>query len=113
MREMSLCEEVLQVLEAQARARRFARVRRVRLEVGALAHVEPEAVRFSFDAVTRGTVAQGASLEIVPVAGEAWCGICGQAVPVTQRYDECPHCSSVLRQLTRGDELRIKDLEVE
>ncbi len=101
------------MIETRARAQRFARVRRVRLEVGALAGVEPEAMRFSFDAVTRGTLAQGASLEIVPVPGEAWCVNCARAQPVVRRYDECPECGSVLLHPTRGEELRIKDLEVE
>jgi len=113
MHEMSLCEGVLQVIEAQARAQHFVRVRRVRLEIGALACVEPEAMCFNFDAVTRGTLAQGASLEIIPVPGEAWCISCECAQPVIQRHDECPECGGILLQLTRGEELRIKDLEVE
>lgn len=113
MHEMSLCEEVLQVIEAEARAQQFLRVRRVRLEVGALACVEPEAMRFSFDAVTRGTLAQGADLEIIQVAGQAWCLTCACAVAVSQRYEDCPDCGSVLLRLTRGEELRIKNLEVE
>jgi len=113
MHEMSLCERVLQVIEDQARAQHFVRVRRVRLEVGALASVEPEAMRFSFDAVTRGTLAQGAELEMIPVPGEAWCLSCARAQPVNQRFDECPECGGVLLGLTRGEELRIKDLEVE
>lgn len=113
MHEMSLCEGVLQVIEAEARAQHFVRVRRVRLEVGALACVEVEAMRFSFDAVTRGTLAQGANLEIIAVPGEAWCMCCARAQPVVQRYDECPECGSVLLQPTRGEELRVKDLEVE
>jgi len=113
MHEMSLCEGVLQVIEAEARAQHFEHVRRVRLEVGGLACVEPEAMRFSFDAVTHGTLAQGAKLEIIALLGEAWCLSCARAVAVSQRYDECPQCGSVQLRLTRGEELRIKDLEVE
>jgi hydrogenase nickel incorporation protein HypA/HybF len=113
MHEMSLCEGVLQVIEAEARAQHFLRVRRVRLEVGALACVEPEAMHFSFDAVTRGTLAQGAKLEIIRVAGEAWCLSCARAVSVDRRYENCPDCGSVLLQLTGGEELKIKSLEVE
>ena len=36
---------------------------------GALAHVEPDALAFCFDAVTRGSVAEGARLEISRTAG--------------------------------------------
>ena len=113
MHEMSLCEGVLHVIEAEARAQHFRRVRQVCLEVGALACVEPEAMYFSFDAVTRGTLAQGAKLKIVRVAGEAWCLGCACAVSVGRRYEHCPGCGSVLLQLTGGEELKITSLEVE
>ncbi|MGI9336446.1 MAG: hydrogenase maturation nickel metallochaperone HypA [Gammaproteobacteria bacterium] len=113
MHEMSLCEGVLQVIKDQARSQHFVRVRRVRLEIGVLACVEPEAMRFSFDAVTHGTLAHGANLEIITVPGEAWCMRCARTRAVNRRYDECQECGSVLLQLTRGEELRIKDLEVE
>ena len=39
------------------------------LEIGVLSHVAPEALRFCFDAVTRGGLAEGAQLEIVATPG--------------------------------------------
>ena len=64
MHEMSLAEGVLQLVEDGARANAATGVTAVWLEIGALAQVEVEALRFCFDAVTRGTVADGARLEI-------------------------------------------------
>jgi Zn finger protein HypA/HybF involved in hydrogenase expression len=49
------------------------RVLAVRLEIGKLAQVEPEAMRFAFDVVKRGSLADQASLEIVETDGTAWC----------------------------------------
>ncbi len=113
MHEMSLCEGVLQVLEQNARSQGYARVKTVWLEIGGLSGVEPEAMRFSFDVVTRGSLADGAKLEIVALAGEAWCMPCAKTVTVQQRYDACPDCGSYQLQVTAGDEMRIKELEVE
>ena len=62
MHEMSLAESVLQIIEDTARAQKFSRVRSVVLEVGVLSAVEPEAMLFCFDAVTRGSIAEGAKL---------------------------------------------------
>ncbi|NIU77000.1 MAG: hydrogenase maturation nickel metallochaperone HypA, partial [Gammaproteobacteria bacterium] len=76
MHEMALSESILQVLEEQARAQGFSRVRRVRLEVGVLSCVEPEALRFHFGAVTRGSLAEGAELEVLPVPAAGWCLPC-------------------------------------
>ncbi len=112
MHEMSLCEGVLQILEQQAQINRFTQVTTVRLEIGALACVEPEAMQFSFAAITAGTVADGARLEIIRISGQAWCMTCKQAVSVTQRFAVCPICGSDPLPPSGGDQLRVKELEV-
>ncbi len=113
MHEMSLCEGVLQVLEEHSRSQGFDRVTAVFLEIGGLSGVEPEAMRFCFDAVTRGTLAERAALEIEHVPGQAWCMQCATTVQVNQRFDQCPDCDSYQLQVTGGDEMRIRELEVE
>ena len=110
---MSLCEGVLRVLEDQAREQRFERVRTVWLEIGELASVEKEAMRFSFDVVMKGSVADGARLEIVETPGQAWCMKCMKPVMVKHRFDTCIDCGSHQLQVTGGEEMRIKELEVE
>lgn len=112
MHEMSLCEGVLQVIEDNARQQNYAKVSAVWLEIGALAGVEVEAMRFCFDAVTRGTIADGARLEILDTPGTAWCMECMKAVTVGARYDLCPSCGGAQLHVTGGDEMRIKELEV-
>jgi hydrogenase nickel incorporation protein HypA/HybF len=113
MHEMALCEGILQVLEAEAPRQRFRRVKAVWLEIGALAGVEVEALRFAFDVVCRGSLAEGAALHIVDLPGQAWCLACGETVVVRSRHDPCPRCGGYQIQVTGGDEMRIKELEVE
>lgn len=113
MHEMSLCEGVLQVIQEHAGRHGFSRVKTVWLEIGALSCVELDAMRFSFDAVTRGTLADHAMLEIIEVPGEAWCMQCAKTAPVKQRFDACPDCGSYQLQVTGGEEMKIKELEVE
>lgn len=112
MHEMSLAEGVLGVIEDAQRAQRFERVRVVRLEIGQLAAVELEALRFAFDVVKRDSVAAGAELEVVSVPGAAWCMKCGDTVAVAGRGDGCPVCGSYQLQVTDGDQLRVKELEL-
>lgn len=113
MHEMSLCEGVLQVLESEAKRQNFQQVKTVWLEIGAMAGVEIEAMRFCFDAVTRQSLAEGAKLEIIAIPAQAWCLNCAQTVTVQHRFDACPQCGSYQLQVTQGEELRIKELEVE
>lgn len=113
MHEMSICESIVSVIEQQAVAQSFAKVNRVRLEIGPLAGVELEALNFSFDVVTRGGIAEGAALEVIEMPVTGWCMPCAGPVKVQQRYDACPDCGSYQIQITGGEELRIKDMEVD
>ena len=113
MHEMSLCESIMQIIEDEAQRQGFGRVIRVRLEIGRLSGVEIEAMRFGFDAVTRDSLADGAELEIIELPGTAWCLPCGCEVEVRQRFDACPQCGSYQLQVVSGDQMQIKDLEVE
>ncbi len=112
MHEMSLCENIRDIIQEQANADGFTRVNRVWLEVGPLSCVEPAALRFGFDVVMRGSVAEGAALEIATPAAEARCLACGQSATVRHRYDPCPNCGAVEMQVIQGDELKISKLEV-
>ncbi|WJW76389.1 hydrogenase maturation nickel metallochaperone HypA [Thiohalobacter sp. IOR34] len=112
MHEMALCESVLQLLEENARLQGFSRVRRLWLEVGCLAGVESEALRFSFEVLSRGTLAEDAVLEIVEQPGQAWCETCAARVDLRGRLDACPRCGGYRLQVSGGDALRIRELEV-
>jgi hydrogenase nickel incorporation protein HypA/HybF len=113
MHEMSLAEGVLQIVEDSARANDAKRVAAVWLEIGTLAQVEREALRFCFDAVTRGGVADGARLEIVDVAGAAWCMPCGERVPIAAIGDPCPRCGSYQLQVVAGGDMRVREIAIE
>ena len=104
MREMSLTESLVEG---------FSRVRTVRVAIGALGHVEADAVRFCFDAVTRGTIVEGARLDIRTVPGQAWCLDCAKTVRAADRVAACPECGQHRLQVTGGDDLRLDELEVD
>lgn len=112
MHEMSLAEGVLQLIEDSARQQKFSKVVTVWLEIGQLAGVEAEAMRFCFEAVTRGSVAEGAQLEIVATPGSGWCTQCSAVVALGELFDACPQCGAYEVQVTGGTELRVKELEV-
>jgi hydrogenase nickel incorporation protein HypA/HybF len=110
---MSLAERVLQIVEQAALDRGLRRVTAIRLEVGALAAVDPEAMRLCFSAVTRNSLAEGARLELVEVAGRARCLQCAKEVAVQEVYDMCPECGSHRLEVTDGKQLLVRDMEAE
>jgi hydrogenase nickel incorporation protein HypA/HybF len=112
MHEMSLAEGVLQLIEDAARQQSFTRVTTVWLEIGQLAGVEIEAMKFCFDVVIRNSIADGASLEIIATPGSGWCMQCSETVPLIEVFGECPKCGRHQVQVTGGTEMRVKELEV-
>jgi hydrogenase nickel incorporation protein HypA/HybF len=118
MHEMALAESVLGIVETTARrdvppresARTPPRVTLVRLAIGTLSHVDPHALAFCFEAVVKGSIAEGAVLDIVGVPGEAWCMPCGERVALARRGDPCPRCGSYQLQVVAGDEMRVKEI---
>ncbi|MET4037383.1 MULTISPECIES: hydrogenase maturation nickel metallochaperone HypA [unclassified Bradyrhizobium] len=113
MHEMALCEGIVGIVEEEARKRAFTKVNVVCLEIGALSHVVPEALKFCFEAVAARTIAQGARLEIVETPGTAWCMACSKTVEIGQRYELCPSCGGYQLHVTGGEELRVRELEVD
>ena len=112
MHELALTESLVGIVVEEARRQHVTRVNAVVLEIGASGQVVPESLRFCFDAVTRGTIAEGARLDIVTVPGAGWCLDCGKTVTLTERFGACPVCGRHHVQMTAGDELRIREMEV-
>lgn len=112
MHEMSLAESVREIVDETARANGAERVLSVRLEIGALAQVEIEAMRFAFEVVKRGSLADQAVLEIVQADATAWCMPCGTTVSIAGRGHACPHCGSYQLQVTGGDRMRVMDIQI-
>lgn len=113
MHEMSLALSALDVVTAAAQANGARRVVEIRVEVGGLAQVEPEALRFAFEAAQRGTVAEGAKLVLIDVPGAAWCLDCADTVPLVRRGEPCPRCGGFGLRVTSGDRMRVIDLEID
>lgn len=108
MHELSIANAVV---EACAERASGSRVIRVRLEIGALAAVMDDAVRFCFDVCAKDTVVEGAALEIVEIAGRAECRACGASVAMTSQIGRCA-CGSIDLRIVAGEELRVKEMEV-
>lgn len=108
MHELGITRNVVSICSEQAGGHA---VSRVRLEIGKLSAVLPEAVRFCFDICARGTLLDGAELEIVEVPGRGRCRECGRELALDQPYGVCA-CGSRAIDCIAGQELNIKEMEV-
>ncbi|MFJ9444580.1 hydrogenase maturation nickel metallochaperone HypA [Kitasatospora sp. NPDC101235] len=113
MHEMSIAEAVVEQVDAAAREHRAPGVARVRLRVGELAGVVPEALDFCFELACAGTLVAGAVLDTESVAARARCAPCAVEWAVGMPPDlGCPSCSGGGGvELLSGRELQILDVE--
>jgi hydrogenase nickel incorporation protein HypA/HybF len=113
MHEMSIAESLIEIVEGAARGNGLRRVTVVRMRVGEMSGVVPSALEFCFDAVTRGTFAEGARLEIATVPVRGACTECRHGFDVRDNRFACPACGSPLVAVSGGQELSVDELEGE
>ena len=112
MHELSLLENVREILENHALSQKFSRVTKVTLEIGKLSCVEPDALRFGFDVVMKDSLAENAELIISELNGLGLCQQCQQQIEMETLYDPCAYCGSPFVKVIQGAEMKIKDLIV-
>ena len=108
MHELGIAQEIVALVSERAGG---ARVTRVVLEIGKLAAVLPDAVRFCFELCVEGTALAGASLEIIETPGLARCRECGGNVALERPFGRC-ECGGTDLEWLSGEQLKIKEFEV-
>jgi len=110
--EFGVAQSLLEIVEQEARPYGGARVTRVQLRIGQLSAVVPDALRFAFEAITRGGIAEGASLEIEEVPLKIRCHQCAEEFTVENPFMVCPRCEGVDVEMIAGRELEIRSMEI-
>ncbi len=108
MHELSITQSIVDACAERAEG---ARVNRVRVEIGRLTCVQPDALRFCYDVCTEGTSLAGSELEIIEIRGRARCRACGEELELDDLLTPCG-CGSHDLELIAGEDLRIKEMEV-
>ncbi len=111
MHEVGIMASALDAIRQQAAMHGAVRVSRIVLRVGTLAGVDQEALRFAYDALTPGTLAEGATLEIETVTARAHCAACGDDFAAGSPILQCPRCGAYSGDIRTGRELGIARLE--
>ena len=113
MHELSLCQNIIEIVEQQCKQHNVNKVTDLWLEVGALSCIEPSALEFGFEIAAQGTPAENCKLHLISIPAKAWCWDCKQLVEIQVNNSTCPNCGSAHLQRQSGDELRIKEIAVE
>jgi hydrogenase nickel incorporation protein HypA/HybF len=109
---MGIALEIHRVCREAVRQHGAGRIESVRVAVGELAAVEPELLRFAWEAVVAGGPHAGSELEVVWCPAIQRCGSCGEIEGRTAGswLRICPGCGLPL-EVTGGDELDVLELK--
>lgn len=111
MHEMSITENILDIIRGEMEKSDMTRLISVKLRIGELTAIDPESLRFCFDAAIKKTGLEGAVLEIegVPLTGR--CSGCATIWKITDFALICPSCSGIDVEKIAGTELDIVSID--
>jgi hydrogenase nickel incorporation protein HypA/HybF len=109
MHELSL---MTHLLDAAAAAAGTAPICALRVRVGPLSGVVVDSLRFAFEALSPGTPAEGARLDIEETAVSIHCPRCGADYDTPLGFYQCPACGANDGELRGGKELELVSIEV-
>ncbi|MCW2787957.1 MAG: hypA [Aeromicrobium sp.] len=108
MHELAIAESVVEAVLGRT-GERLVTV--VRLQIGTLSGVVPDALTFCFDLAVAGTPLEGATLEIQKCPGRVHCRSCGREVESEDQLLLCS-CGSADVDVVAGRELQLTSVEV-
>ncbi len=113
MHELSVALSLLDGVSEAAARQGIERVLSVRVRIGALSGIAPDALAFSWDLAAEHTVAAGSRLEIEHVPLAVLCeGCAGERTPEPGTGLVCPECGAPAPNILRGRELQLVAMEV-
>lgn len=116
MHEFHLMAQVVKTVEDELQGASQARLVLVRLKIQAASHLlaqDSSSLHTAFALAAKGTRAEGAKLEIIPVSGEAWCPHCKTEVTAVALNGACRACGGPVVAGQSAPEVMVHELVVE
>jgi hydrogenase nickel incorporation protein HypA/HybF len=108
---MGITQGILAASFEAAQEAGCTRITEIRVRVGEMTEVVDFALQFAFEALTPGTMAEGATLVITPVPAKSRCRECGLEYEHDRFQMVCPGCGALNVEMLQGRELLIEGIE--
>jgi hydrogenase nickel incorporation protein HypA/HybF len=110
---MGIMQGVLAASFDAARDAGAEKITEIRLSIGELTEIQEFALEFAFEAMTPGTMAEGATLSVTHIPATSKCNECGIEYGHDRFQMLCPDCGSFAVTPLTGRELLIDSIETE
>ena len=111
MHGIGISEDILKIVKKRAKEEGLTKVSKLKIKIGEMYMVGEEEILKTFDMVSKGTIAEGASLkvDVVPIAIK--CSECDKIIKGNQFSLSCPNCNSMNLDVLSGEELIVEGIE--
>ncbi|MBS3973761.1 MAG: hydrogenase maturation nickel metallochaperone HypA [Actinobacteria bacterium] len=113
MHEMGIVAGILDAAVDAAKKAEAERITEIRVTVGELTEIVDFALQFAFEALTPGTLAEGAILTVNRIGARSRCAECNVEFDHGRFEMACPDCGNYFCELIQGKELRIDSIEAD
>lgn len=116
MHELPVTKSILDIVLRHAESNSVKNVQTIHLSIGALSDLEPEWIQKYFDHLSRGTLAEGAKLNVTRSLLTFLCKPCSQEFMASREELEeatCPRCGSRDASVASGTGYTVESMEAE
>ena len=114
MHEMSIVQALLEQVQTEVeKSGQSGRVVSLHLVIGRLSGVHVDSIRFGFELLSPGSIAQGAALCIEQPKARCHCAACGAQPEIDEIVVSCPVCGEADIAIRGGQELLLQSIELE
>lgn len=113
MHELGIMTGVMDAVQEAATNAGADKVLKVSLSVGVMTEAIEDALEFAFEALSEGTMCEGAELQITMVQPRSVCLDCGTEFEHDRFHMLCPNCGGFATKLIAGREMQIDSVDVD
>ena len=113
MHELPITESILEIAQRHGVQAGATRISDIYLVIGQLSSVIDDSIRFYWDMISEGTLAEGARLHFRRVPAEFSCLDCEAKYQPEGEDFSCPQCGGARVKLTAGSEFQVEAIDVE
>lgn len=112
MHELSLAQNIVEIIKKFVPKEEWNRVRAVRTIVGEHSGVISDSLQFSYQAITASTILEQSHLEIESIPFMIHCSTCGKDSCTEMGNRQCVSCGSFNTNILAGIELTVREIEI-
>lgn len=113
MHEFGITENIMSIVLSHGEKEGAKKVIKIYLKIGEMTQIVDDSIRFYFEQLSEGTIAEGAELIVENVPVRVRCSKCGTEKEAADYNFTCPSCGTVCIEFIGGRELEVDNIEIE